>query len=202
MTPKPDVSAERKHQIHQAAMSCFASKGYHLTTMDDIAGESGLSKGTLYWYFDSKKALFLSLFQEMMGGFEQTWAPIMTDEKLSATDKLRTTLDFFRTELEAFLPFFGVMMEAWVLIRRDEDVEQLMHDFYEPYAGMMAQVLEQGIQSGEFQVSSKNPMALVILTLYDGITLAIGTGLWQEDWDQIMDAAEQLVLNGLGVTRD
>jgi AcrR family transcriptional regulator len=202
MAPKPDVSAERKHQIHQAAMTCFASKGYHLTTMDDIAAESGLSKGSLYWYFDSKKALFLSLFKEMMGGFEQTWIPIMTDESKSATDKLRASLNVFRTELEAILPFFGVMVEAWVLIRRDEDLELLLREYYKPYSDMMAQVLEQGIQSGEFQIASKNSMALVILTLYDGITLAIGTGLWQDDWDQIMDAAEQLVLYGLGVACD
>jgi AcrR family transcriptional regulator len=202
MAPKPDVSAERKQQIYQAAMSCFASKGYHLTTMDDIASECGLSKGTLYWYFDSKKALFLSLFQELIGGLAQTWMPILTDTTTSATDKLKTTLNIFRTELEAYSQSFGVMLEAWALIRHDEDMEQLMLDFYKPYVDMLAQVLEQGIQDGEFTISQKNPMALLIMTLYDGITLALGTGLWYEDWGKIMDAAEQFVLRGLGVLLD
>ncbi|MFZ5918086.1 MAG: helix-turn-helix domain-containing protein [Chloroflexota bacterium] len=35
--------------------------GRHRTTMDDIAGESGLSKGALYWYFDGKRPLFIAL---------------------------------------------------------------------------------------------------------------------------------------------
>lgn len=202
MTPKPDVSAERKQQIFQAAMTCFARKGYHLTTMDDIAAESGLSKGALYWYFESKKELFLSLFQEMMVGLDQTWSPILTDTKTSATDKLKASLNVFRTELEAIMPFFGVMLEAWVLIRRDEDMEQLMREFYQPYTDMMSQVLEQGVQSGEFQIENMKSMSLLIMTLYDGITLSIGTGLWSDDWDKIMNAAEQLVLYGLGVKRD
>lgn len=60
MSPRPDVSAERRTQIIQAALVCFTRKGYNNTTMDDIVAESGLSKGTLYWYFESKDALFAS----------------------------------------------------------------------------------------------------------------------------------------------
>jgi len=48
-------------------------------------------------------------------------------------------------------------------------------------------------------VKSVRAMALVIMTLFDGITLAMGTGLWHGDWDSIMDAAEELVFHGLGV---
>jgi hypothetical protein len=43
-------------------------------------------------------------------------------------------------------------------------------------------------------------MALIIMTLYDGITLALATGLWEQDWGEVMDAAESLILRGLGVT--
>ena len=51
MTPRPDVSEERKAQIYQAALACFNRKGYYRTTMDDIVAESVLSKGSLHWYF-------------------------------------------------------------------------------------------------------------------------------------------------------
>ncbi|MCK4832919.1 MAG: TetR/AcrR family transcriptional regulator, partial [Anaerolineales bacterium] len=88
MTPKADVSAERKQQIFQAALACFGRKGYHLTTMDDIVQESGLSKGALYWYFEGKKELFLSLFQEVIGQLGQTWESITVNQDVSATDKL------------------------------------------------------------------------------------------------------------------
>jgi AcrR family transcriptional regulator len=198
VTPRPDVSEERKTQIHQAALTCFSRKGYHQTTMDDIVAESGLSKGTLYWYFKGKKELFLSLFQEVMDQLGQTWESIVADEESSATDKLLASIAFFRSELEEMVPFFGVMMEAWALTRHDEDAEGIIREFYEPYLNSMTRVIEEGIASGEFRVESVRAMALVVMTLFDGIVLAMGTGLWQRDWNEIMGAAEELVLHGLG----
>lgn len=198
MTPRSDVSEERKAQIFQAALTCFSRKGYHQTTMDDIVAESGLSKGALYWYFESKKELFLSLFQEVMGQFSQTWESIV-NEKASATDKLLSSLALFRTEFKEFVPFFGVLMEAWALTLHDEDVENLTRELYEPYLDIMTRIVEEGITSGEFRVVSSQATALVVMTLFfDGIALALGTGLQQLDWDDIMDAAEELVLHGLG----
>jgi AcrR family transcriptional regulator len=200
MTPKPDVSAERKQQIWQAALACFGRKGYHLTTMDDIVAESGLSKGALYWYFKSKKELFLSLFDELIEQLGRAWEPIAANENASATVKLRASMALFRAELGKMVPFFGVMMEAWALTRHDEDVESLMHEFYQPYVDIMTRIIEEGVASGEFGVGSAEATSLVVMTLFDGITLALAAGIWQHDWDEIMDAAEELVLQGLGVT--
>jgi len=91
------------------------------------------------------------------------------------------------------------MMEAWALTRYDEDVESIIQDLYGPYLDVMTHIIEEGVASGAFHVESTRAMALVIMTLFDGITLALGTGLWHGDWDALMDAAEELVLRGLGV---
>jgi len=64
---KAKVAEERRSQILEAALRCFAHQGYHQTTMDDIVEESGLSKGTLYWYYESKKEIFLSV--------TENWSP-------------------------------------------------------------------------------------------------------------------------------
>jgi hypothetical protein len=91
------------------------------------------------------------------------------------------------------------MMEAWALTRHDEDVERLTRELYEPYLKIMTHIIEEGIAGGEFQVESSRATTLVIMTLFDGIILAMGTGLWQYDWNEVMDAAEELVFHGLGV---
>jgi len=199
VTPRPDVSKERKAQIYQAALTCFGRKGYHLTTMDDIVAESGLSKGALYWYFKGKKELFLSLFQEVMEQVGRVWEEISFDEKASAREKLLASMELFRTELEDMVPFFGVMVEAWTLTRHDEDVEDILRELYVPYIDIMTRIVEEGVASGEFCVESVQATALVVITLFDGITMALSTGLWQHDWDEVMNAAMALVLNGLGV---
>ena len=57
MSPKPDVSEERKEQIATAATKIFSEQGFDKARMDDIASEAKLSKGTLYLYFKSKDAI-------------------------------------------------------------------------------------------------------------------------------------------------
>ena len=199
MSPKPDVSAERKQQIFEAAVACFGRQGYHLTKMDDIAAEAGLSKGSLYWYFDSKKALFIALFREIMGQFEQVWEAVITDENSSATEKMLNTLAILRSEFKEFASFFGVMMEAWSQTLHDDDVVELMAEFYQPYVRMMRQIIEQGIANNEFRVTNVEATTLVLLSMFDGVTLAIGMGVFNYDWDALFDAVTELTLRGLGV---
>jgi len=199
MSPKPDVSAERKQQIFEAAVACFGRKGYHMTTMDDIAAECGLSKGSLYWYFSSKKELFLYLFSVMLDQTTGTWDQIVDDQTLSATEKLRATLSMFGPAMEEWAPFFGVLLEAWGQTRFDEDVEELMQNFYKPYIAMMTRVLQEGVDNGEFYSASPEATAAVIMSLYDGMALAKGMGIIDIDWQLLSDAADELVFGNINV---
>ena len=199
MSPKPDVSVERKQQIFQAAMVCFGRQSYHKTKMDDIAAEAGLSKGSLYWYFKSKKELFLAMFQAILAQLEQAWRTLIDDLSLTATQKLLATLQMFRAELSEFADLFGVVMEAWAQTIHDSDVEAMMSEFYKPYVRIMRQIIEEGIAGNEFQVKSPEAMSFVLVSMFDGLTLALGLGLVQGDWDVMFDTAAELVLRGLGV---
>lgn len=66
MSPRPDVSEERKEQIIDAATHVFARSGYAKARMDDIAKETGVSKGTLYWYFKNKDAILLAILDNLL----------------------------------------------------------------------------------------------------------------------------------------
>lgn len=52
---------ERRRAILSAAKRVFAERGYHATTIADVAKAADLSYGSIYWYFDSKEALFQAL---------------------------------------------------------------------------------------------------------------------------------------------
>lgn len=197
MSPKPDVSTQRKQQIFEAAVTCFGRKGYHLTTMDDIAAACGLSKGSLYWYFSSKKELFLYIFETMMNQTTRAWEQIVTDQTLTATGKLQATLAMLGPVMEEWAPFFGVMMEAWGQTRFDEDVEEVMHSIYKPYIAMMTQILQEGVDGGEFRVASPEATAAVIMSLYDGMTLVKGMDIIDMEWQILANAANDLVFGSL-----
>jgi AcrR family transcriptional regulator len=63
--PMPKVTEAhleaRRSQILDAAWTCFALKGYHQATMQDICQESGLSPGAIYRYFESKEAILKAI---------------------------------------------------------------------------------------------------------------------------------------------
>ncbi|KLO25160.1 MULTISPECIES: TetR/AcrR family transcriptional regulator [unclassified Marinitoga] len=59
-----DKILEKKRIIMQTAKEIFYNKGYENTTMNEIARNSKMAKGTLYLYFSSKKDLFFSLVYE------------------------------------------------------------------------------------------------------------------------------------------
>lgn len=54
----------RPQELTAAALSLFVEKGFAATRLDEIAARAGVSKGTLYLYFDSKEALFKAVIQE------------------------------------------------------------------------------------------------------------------------------------------
>ena len=67
----PKVSEQhreaRRDQIVDAALRCFARKGFHRTSMADIIAESGLSAGALYHHFDGKQQIALAVAQRILG---------------------------------------------------------------------------------------------------------------------------------------
>ena len=65
MSPKRDVSEERRNQILDAASEVFAAKGFQKARMDDIADKANLSKGALYWYFKNKDSIVIQIFNRI-----------------------------------------------------------------------------------------------------------------------------------------
>lgn len=54
----------RPQELTAAALALFVEKGYAATRLDEVAARAGVSKGTLYLYFDSKEALFRAVIRE------------------------------------------------------------------------------------------------------------------------------------------
>jgi AcrR family transcriptional regulator len=170
MTPKlkPETLEERKTQILNAAWTCFTRQGYNNTTMDDIVAESGLSKGTLYWHFNSKDALFeatVLAFVSEVG--QEIFAALEQCE--TVTDKLRAaargTVSFGR-KAEGL---FGLIVEFWARSDRREEVSRFWADVLVQYQEFFVGVIEEGIQKGEFKDVDAGHLAWVLMAAYDGL---------------------------------
>jgi AcrR family transcriptional regulator len=165
---KPETLEERRSQILSAAWTCFTRKGYNNTTMDDIVAESGLSKGTLYWHFDGKDALFEAAVLSFLSKVgEETFAVFEQHDNVS--DKLREgarSLARFGREAEGL---FSLIVEFWAQSDRRQQVSQFWAELLVQYKALFAQVIEEGVQSGEFRPVDAGQLAWTLMAAYDGL---------------------------------
>ncbi len=70
---------EKKHTIMEAAAKLFAEKGYHATSIQDIADSLGIAKGSMYFYFKSKEDLLVHICKYYLDLFLKQFLALMGD---------------------------------------------------------------------------------------------------------------------------
>ena len=163
------ASAEiRKRQIIVAAMRCFQKKGYVNTTVDDIAAEYGLSKGSIYWYYSSKKAVLIDIFKywkdETLKGINAEIAPLK-----SPREKLVRMGEFYIESLIRDLELYGSMMVFWGTAFEDKALREMIIDLYSRYDEIITSLLYQGESRGEFTVSDKKTLSTIMISMMEGL---------------------------------
>ena len=73
--------AERPQEILDAAFREFSRNGYATTTLERIAERAGVTKGTIYVYFESKEHLFISMVQDCTKGTQDTVQAMFESEQ-------------------------------------------------------------------------------------------------------------------------
>jgi AcrR family transcriptional regulator len=104
---------ERRAGILDAALAVFSARGYHASSIDDIAREAGISKALIYEHFDSKQGLYADLLERNANElFERLAAALAGVEIESGAARLATGLD-------AFFAFVEERRDAWRILFRD-----------------------------------------------------------------------------------
>lgn len=155
---------ERPSEILSAALKVFSAKGFAASKLDEVAKEAGLSKGTLYLYFESKDALFKAVVTEFVipeiAKAEQQAQHIKGSVKAFMSE----LLEQWRTSvLETELSGISKMMIAEATNFPElanfylENVVQRMRNF-------VVSLIELGIERGEFQECDSKYAARVFLS--------------------------------------
>lgn len=185
-----------REQILQAALTCFADKGYHKATMDDIVAESGMSKGSLYWHFKSKQDLFVSLIDWFMFEIIEETSHAWTEE-MSAAEKIRAGIMVFVDNFEQFMPFYKIIMDFWAQAFEQEQVLHMFDDYLEQFIAQLVPIIEEGVASGEFRSVDASHAALALVATFDAIGLyrvLLGEKI---DVQGTMETTLDLMLTGL-----
>lgn len=169
------TKAARPREIIDAAYEEFSRKGYHATRIDDVAKRLGMTKGTIYFYFENKEVLFSSMIEEHG---REVFADISTFHAGltgSAREKIRQLLDFLYDHVNANPR--GREMIRFLIAEGKEFpavVDRHIAEFVDPLLTLCGQFLKEGAASGEFK-----PMAAEIspFLVFSPLLAAVTMGL-------------------------
>jgi AcrR family transcriptional regulator len=183
----------RSEELYAAALRLFNEKGYHATSMQDIATALGLYKGSLYHYIGGKEELLVQVFERAMATLLEEVEQI-AESSLPASAQLRSLIrahvravasnvDALSVYLHEFRALAGPALEK-VRAQRDR------------YREIMAAVVERGMRDGEFVSGDVDIVTLGVLGMCN----------WLAQWykpggrlapSEIADQFAELVLAGL-----
>jgi len=170
MSPRPNVSEERISQIVTAAEDVFTRKGFNEARMDDIAEETGLSKGTLYNYFKSKDDLIIAIldriFQREFKAFEQTDV-----SNMGASEAIDLFADTVAKDIKLMLRLMPVAYEFLALAFRNKTVQKALKIYVNRYMDILVPIIQSGIDSGEFKNVDAKEVAIAMGALLEGTIL-------------------------------
>jgi len=112
-TPRKRLTGEeRRAAILDSALSVFAQRGYHASSIDDIARDGGISKALIYEHFASKQDLYAELLEQHAGVLFSALSEAISEAGRSASARLVVGFD-------AFYGFVEEHRVAWRMLFRE-----------------------------------------------------------------------------------
>lgn len=154
----------RPSELTAAALELFVEKGFAATRLDEIAARAGVSKGTLYLYFDSKEALFKAVIREGM-------LPLLAEGEGLLASRPGPAGELFKSIVMRWWEMVGegaiggipklVVAEA----RNFPEVARFYaEEVIERGRRLLAAVLRRGVDSGEFRVFDPETMVHLVFS--------------------------------------
>jgi len=198
--PRRRRKAERPQEIIEAAFAEFSRNGYATTTLDQIAERAGVTKGTIYVYFESKEHLFISMVREFTKPTMETMQDMFKTHDGSTADLLRAQFSFIYEHLvEDRRRREVVRMLIAEATRFPELADRYHAEILRPCLDMLRQAIQRGVDRGEIRNSAIVEQPQVVI----GPIALVDVWMMLFDYRQPLDlkayfnAHLDMVLNGV-----
>jgi TetR/AcrR family transcriptional regulator, cholesterol catabolism regulator len=192
---KDQALVDRRHaQICDAALKLFSQKGFHQTSVREIAEATGLGTGTLYSYIQRKEDILTLLYRRILAAFEARMR--------EATRGIEHPRRQLQAALEATLRIYDEYRDEVLLLYREshavgrEGLEALF-EVDRSYVGFFREILGRGVQGGRFRALDPDLHAVCILFLCAVWPLK-RWNLKAYTLEQVTQAVATLLVEGVG----
>jgi AcrR family transcriptional regulator len=191
----PEYKEAAKDKIIKAAFKIFTKKGYHTTTMEDIAKEVGVSKGALYQYYKNKK----ELLNEIVLSYH-----VMFREVLKASFEKQDASDIAEEGSRALLKKYRfhheMLFEVIAIAGHDPEIKQSLKVEYEKDIKLLEEFLIKQREMSGFKIKIEpNTLAQLYVALYLGMAMKVIMGddsveihrIWSNAIEAMMSPSKQ-----------
>jgi AcrR family transcriptional regulator len=197
---------DRPSELAAAALDLFVEKGFAATRLDDVATRAGVSKGTLYLYFDSKDDLFKAVIESAV-------IPAVAQGEQIVEQFEGTSSDLLRRLVLGWWQLFGSTQVGGIpklMISEARNFPELAQYYHDNVIvrgkRLFTKTLERGIASGEFRPIDVEYAVHVLIAplllkaLWRHSFAACGCGPRELDPDRYFNTSVDIILNGLRAT--
>ena len=184
---------ETKDLIFRTAKKLFAKNGLTDTTMDDVAKEAHIGKGTIYHYFDSKEQVYTLIIEQDMDEVKKELEKAVAaegtpDKKLAAYIMVRMKLmsrfsSFYQMFKTDYIDYYGYIRKAY---EKYQDFEN----------GNIRQFIKDGVEKGVFQVEDQEFVSFVIVQTIKGLEYQLAMEK-PEDVEKKVGTLLKMLLTGI-----
>ena len=181
----------RRNELTRQAARLFAEKGYHGTSVGDLAEAMGVQKGSLYAHIDSKADLLWDVARDGAAAFHVALDGV--DETLPATEKIRLALRAHLRVVAEQLDVATVFIREWRYLegeRREEFIAERRR-----YEERFRSLFREGRELGELRADLDDATATL---------LALSAANWAYTWirpdtdtDELGDGFYAFLLDGM-----
>ncbi len=158
---------ERKGRIIQTALQLFAVKGYENTTINNIIGEAGISKGGFYHHYTSKEELLEDIVRMLIGDMVVIFEEIDACDDLTALEKtneyIRRVNAYKGDKVVEVAAFLSELYSGG----KNVQLESKIYDFARKHiAPIMKKIIIQGVKEGTFKTEFSEEAAETYVKLF------------------------------------
>ncbi len=192
------MNGTRRLPIFDAAVKVFAEKGFARATVEEIARQAGIAKGTIYNNYKSKRELFLALLEE---GIDRLEAAVNREvaRKETVLAKLEALISAQLGFFEEYRDYCKILLsEVWGLGHRwEEQVQRLRSGYFQTIRELLEKGQEEGVirRDLEAETAAAAIFGAVGVAALDRFVFA-----GEYKYDQSLQTLKQLLLKGVRAT--
>lgn len=188
------LPVHQQQTIVQAALDEFAAHGFRDASLNRIIETAGISKGSLYYYFDDKSDLFAHVAQAGLGGLFEDVGPLPPLDAGDADTFWSVVEDYYLRLTRALRasPQLAALLRGWSAAAKDPEFQRATGELEEASLPWIAQALAAGQRVGAVRADLPDSL-LIAVTLGIGEAMDVWLLAQEPHDDELLDVIAALV---------